>query len=113
MKQVARVALMACGAVLWGCNGWPHSNDVRQAEQKPEKYPTYAAAPAGQTQVIVFENRRYLVTPAPVDLHEAQLQAVGAAGEVAIYAPRGEQPPYRALFTPVSGTTWRRVVPIE
>ncbi|HEX6558822.1 MAG TPA: hypothetical protein VF021_05150 [Longimicrobiales bacterium] len=112
-KSLVRGAVIACGVVVWGCNGWPPTNDARQAEQQPEKYPTYAAAGAAQTPTIVFENRRYVVTPAPVDLHEAQLQSVGAAGSVSIYAPRGAQPPYSILYTPVSGSTWRRVVPIE
>ena len=112
-KQFMHVALIACGAALWACNGWPDANDAKQAEQKPEKYPTYAAASAEESATIVFGDRRYTVTPALVDLHDAQLQPVGTAGTVSLYAPKGEQAPYSALYTPVSGTVWRRVLPIE
>jgi len=106
------IALLAGALTRMACNGWPDANDVRQAQTKPEKYQTYAAT-QGDQQTIVFENRRYVVTPAPVDLHDAKLQSVGSADGVSIYAPEGEQAPYSVLYTPVSGTMWRRVQPIE
>ena len=49
-KQAALAALLAL-VLGTGCNGFPKSEPIQQAETKPEKYPTYtpSAAPA-QTQ---------------------------------------------------------------
>ena len=42
--KAARVALLAVVVVCAGCNGFPRSEPIRQAENKPEKYPTYTPA---------------------------------------------------------------------
>lgn len=49
-KQAAIVAVLVLVAGT-GCNGFPRSEPIQQAETKPEKYPSYtpSAAPA-QTQ---------------------------------------------------------------
>ena len=99
--------------VLAACNGWPHAPKLAEVTNKAEKYHTYTATPAKQTQTFVFDNRRFMVDVAPVDLHDAKLQPVGSAGGVAIYAAQGEHSPYTNLYTPAGGTKWRPVTPID
>ena len=112
-KKTAYMVAIACGAALFGCNGWPRAADYKQAEHKPEKYVTYTATAARPGEPFTFDNRRWMVEPKAVNLHETALQPVGSAAGVSIYAPKGEQAPYGALYTPAGGTMWRAVVPNE
>lgn len=113
MKTRLILPAFAVLAALGACNGWPRAAEYKEAENRPEKYPTYAAAPATSTQTFVFENRKYMVTAAPVDLHGAKLHAVGMTGDIGVFAPEGAQTPYTVLYAPAGGNKYRRIVPIE
>jgi hypothetical protein len=113
MKSRLAFTAFFAGSMLAACNGWPHAPELQQVTTKPEKYPTYAAVQPPKTATVTFDNRRFTVTPTSVDLHGAKLESVGNAGNVAVYAPQGEQSPYSELYTPAGGTRWYRVVPIE
>lgn len=113
MKIRFAFAVLAASAVLSACNGWPDSAEAELAENKPEKFPTYTATPAEQTQTLIFENRPWMVSVKPESLRGAKLVQVGTAGSTALYAPAGDEAPYPVLFTPAGGTNYRRVLPIE
>lgn len=106
-------SVLLSGAALVACNGWPKAAKLSEAEHKPEKYPTYAATAAEQTEVIEFQNRKWMVSPVVVELRGAQLEPVGSGGHAALFAQAGTQMPYPLLYTPVGGTRYRKVEPIE
>lgn len=112
MRLRLGIALIGTAALL-ACNGWPHPRELKEAKNHPEKYPTYAASSAQPNQAFTFQNRRFVITPAVVDLHAAYMQEVGTAAGMAIYAPAGEQAPYTHLYTSVGGTRFRAVEPID
>ncbi len=99
--------------VLTACKGWPDAIEYSEAEHMPEKYPSYAAAPADQVATIEFEGRRYIVQPALVEMPGVKLQSVGSGGSTALYAAEGAATPYEVLFAQAEGGKWRRVEPIE
>ena len=115
IRAMRAIRAITAGAalVLTACNGWPKPEKLEIAQSKPEKYPTYQATSAEQTQVFAFDNRRWMVSPAVVDLHESKLQSVGTAGNVTVYAPAGQQSPYTVLYAPAGETKWHQVLPIE
>lgn len=106
-------AILACSAALAGCNGWPDSTEAELAENRPEKFPTYATTPAEQTATITFENRPWMVSARPVTLRGAKLVTVGTSGTTSLYAQLGDPAPYGVLFTPAGRNQWQRVLPIE
>jgi hypothetical protein len=109
-----RMVLMisAAGALVSACNGWPDSHPAEEAENRPEKFPTYAATAAESASTFTFDNRRWMVSASPVSLRGAKLQAVGTGGTASLYAPEGDVAPYSILYTP-DGSKWRQVLPIE
>lgn len=113
MRIRSAVAVLLSSAALVACNGWPKAAKLDQAEHKPEKYPTYAATPAEQVEVITFDNRRWMVEPKVTEMRGAALQSVGTAGHTALFARAGAETPYPVLFASVGGARYRRVVPIE
>jgi hypothetical protein len=112
MKIRMALLISAAAAVVSACNGWPDSHPADEAENRPEKFPTYTAAAAENAAPITFENRRWMVSVSPVSLRGAKLQAIGTAGTTSLYAPPGDVAPYRVLYTP-DGKNWRQVLPIE
>lgn len=113
MNFRSAVLVLLSGAALSACNGWPKAAELSEAEHKPEKYPTYAATAAEQTEIIEFQNRKWMVSPTVVELRGAKLESVGAGGHAALFAQAGTQTPYPLLYTPVGGTRYRKVEPIE
>ena len=112
MKIRMALIISAAGAVVSACNGWPDSHPADEAENRPEKFPTYAATAAENAAPITFDNRRWMVSASPVSFRGAKLQSVGSAGTTSLYAPQGDAAPYGVLYTP-DGTNWRQVLPIE
>jgi hypothetical protein len=113
MKLRIAFAVLAGSTALAACNGWPKAIEFEQAAHKPEKFPTYAATAAEQTQAFTFEGRSWMIEPTVVDLRGATLVAVGSGGGGSLMAQTGDQAPYGVLFAPVGGSKYRRVVPIE
>ena len=111
MRIKFTVVLFVTGAVL-ACNGWPRAARLQEEQNKPEKYPTYAATPA-EPSAFTFAGRRWMVSPATVQMTGVRLQAVGVAGSTRIYAEQGAATPYAVLYAPAGGTKWRRVLPID
>ena len=112
--NVTRTMLMvgsAATVALAACNGWPKAVAKSEAENHPEKYPTYAAAP--EQTPFEFGGRRWMLAVGTESLTGARLQSVGTAGNVTIYAPEGEQAPYSVLYAAAGGNKWHRVVPID
>jgi hypothetical protein len=107
------IGILLVGAVLAGCNGWPRAPDHEQAQHKPEFYPSYAATPAEQVQIVAFENRRWLVSPASIRLRGVKLVPVGTAAQTTIYAEAGQTTPFSALYASAGEGKWRKVLPIE
>ena len=109
----AYMALFVCTGLSAGCNGWPKAIEYTEAEQKPEKYATYAPAADDQLVTLEFEGRRWMVQPSMVDMPGVKLQSVGTSGSSALFAPEGAATPYDVLFAQGTGGKWRRVEPIE
>jgi hypothetical protein len=112
MKIRTAFMIVAVGTFASACNGWPDSAPADEAENRPEKFPTYAPTAAEHASTFTFENRQWMVSASPVSFRGAKLQAVGTAGTTALYAPQGDAAPYGVLYTP-DGTKWRQVLPIE
>jgi|SRR5687768_9697812 len=112
MKIQTAFMVLATGALVSACNGWPDSHPAEEAENRPEKFPTYAATAPENATTFTFENRQWMVSSTPVSFRGAKLQAVGTAGATSLYAPQGDAAPYGVLYTP-DGTMWRQVVPID
>lgn len=113
MRIRSAIAVLVSSAALVACNGWPQAAKLEEAEHKPEKYPTYAATAAEQVEVIEFQNRKWMVSPTVVELRGAKLESVGSAGQAALLVQAGTQTPYPLLYTPVGGTRYRKVEPID
>jgi hypothetical protein len=112
MRKVLVAGGLVATAALTACNGWPRVIAYNEAQNKPEKYPTYAAVP-GEMQAIAFQGRQWIVSPSSAELPGAQLQSVGNAGNLTVYAPKGTEAPYSVLFAPAGGTRWHQVLPID
>lgn len=112
-KTIAHATVLGVSLALYACNGWPKAAKLDEAEHKPEKYLTYDAIPAQATDTLTFEGRRWMVEPAVVELHGANLQTVGTAGGTAVYAEKGEASPYNVLYADAGGGKWHTVMPIE
>jgi len=112
-KRVAYAALLGAALGLSACNGWPQAPELAEVKNKPEKYPTYAAVPANQVQPFTFEDRRWMIEPAVLQLSGAALTGVGNAGSAGVFAPAGDQAPHNVLFSPAGGDRWHAVLPIE
>ena len=111
--RFAGAILLLGGAVLAACNGWPRAVELEEAQHQPEFYPTYAATPAEQVQIVAFENRRWLVSPGTVSLRGVKLVPVGTDAQTTIYAAAGQTAPFSTLYASAGGGKWRRVLPIE
>ena len=103
--------MLFAAIALAACNGWPQARPLDQEQNKPEKYPTYASTPADQPS-FTFAGRRWVVSPATVQLTGVDLQAVGTAGNTSVFAEQGATAPYAVLYAPAGGK-WRRVLPID
>jgi hypothetical protein len=97
MNKSKKIALSALVVVLGACNGWPATMPYDQAVRKPEKYPTYSAAP-GQPAEFYAGNHRYLVLPGEVNLRTAPTAPVSASGGGSVFALQGDEAPYSSLF---------------
>lgn len=112
MKARRAFVVLASFAALGACNGWPKAAPYSQAEDHPEKYPTYTPAPA-QHEAIVFEGRHWMISAAPaVELRGARLQPVGNGELAGLFAESTQTSPYPVLFAP-EGTRWRTVLPLD
>lgn len=111
--RFAGAGLLLGSALLAACNGWPRAPELEVVQHKPEFYPTYAATPTEQVQIVAFENRRWLVSPASITLRGVKLVPVGTAAHTTIYAEDGQTTPFGALYASAGGGKWRRVLPIE
>jgi hypothetical protein len=111
--RFAGAGLLLGGALLAACNGWPRAPELEQVQHKPEFYPSYATTPAEQVQIVAFENRRWLVSPASVALRGVKLVPVGTAAQTTLYAEAGQTAPFSALYAAGGGGKWRRVLPID
>lgn len=109
----AGAGLVLGGVLLAACNGWPRAAELEEARHKPEFYATYAATPAEQAQVVAFENRRWLVSPASVTLRGVKLVPVGTAEQTTIYAEAGQAAPFSSLYASAGDGQWHRLLPIE
>lgn len=113
MKIRFAVAVLASCAVMGACNGWPESAPFEEAENRPEKYPTYAAAEQDASVEFTFEDRRWVINGTADGLRAAWLKPVGSSAGASLYAPAGDQPPYPVLYIPATGNRWLRVLPVD
>ena len=111
MTRTMRMVGAAVTVALAACNGWPKAIEKAEAENKPEKYPSYAAAP--EQAPFEFGGRHWVVSASTESLTGAKLQSVGTAGNVTVYAPAGEQAPYSVLYAPAGGNKWHKVLAID
>jgi len=62
MRGLLRVGLAAGALIIaTGCNGFPRTIPLTQAETKPEKYPTYTMSPA--VNFVATPGQRWMPVP--------------------------------------------------
>jgi hypothetical protein len=80
-------------AVFAGCNGFPDTVPITEAERKPENYPTYTLLAA--TPLVQSGNQRYMVLPgAVVDVPASALRPVAGGLSASVW----DSEPYGWLF---------------
>lgn len=93
------VRVLGLGGVLFcfGCNGFPDSAPIAEAELKPEKYPTYEAVNAAP--MISTEGQHWVIlqgTQELVPVSALQPIASGSTGELSV--SKFDQKPYDLLY---------------
>ena len=107
MNRVMKFALVVSGAVMSACNGWPDAPPYAESENRPEKYATYAYAPAEAVPVFTAEHHRYMVMPGHTNLRGAKTRQIGSAANASVFALEGDDAPYANLFARGADGTWR------
>lgn len=98
MKKTVKSVWVAGTILLLGaCNGWPDTVPFQDAENKPEKYVTYAGT-AGHPVEFYAGNRRFLVLPVEFNLRGARTRPVSTAEGVGVFSLDGDEAPYASLF---------------
>ena len=83
-----------------GCNGFPHPVPIADAQNRPEKYPGYAAK---NEPVFTLDGQQWQVLPgAVVQAPPAALQPVNGGR---LYVVRGQRPPFSTLFAQLPDST--------
>lgn len=110
MTIKTRIALLAAVTIVGGgCNGWPDAIEFDAAAHKPEKYQTYAAAPAEAVPIFVAEHHRYMIMPTSSNLRLGRTRQVGTATGVSVFALEGDDAPFANLFAQAPDGSWRQI----
>ncbi|MGH7466644.1 MAG: hypothetical protein ACRENP_01525 [Longimicrobiales bacterium] len=108
--KTGQVVRWALGTLLCaGCNGFPGTIPIAEAERRPEQYPSYAATEP--TLIVTVDSQRWQVLPgALVHAPSGALQRLAGGPLVAV---RGDSPPFATLFQPVAPNSLHQAAEIR
>src|SRR5262245_48335037 len=87
-------AVFSTVLLLAACNGFPNPEPIREAEHKPEKYPTYSTGPA--EPVIQTATQRWVVLPGAVA--QAPAGILVPVAQSPLLALKWDEEPFSGLF---------------